>query len=214
MRVQRASVDLATKARRFCHEDTKTRRFTIFVSSCLRGLFFVSSWPTFVALVIACSILAGVAAAQSQRRQREDLTEFLPPGAWKAFVAQRCSSCHELNGMIQLRESKQGWQALVYDMVARGAPLTVEEADQTVAYLNEAFGAAAPPLVDVNTAAKDDLVKLPGVTAPLADRLITHRTTNGPLTSRDQVRTVLGLDERAFDRIKWYVRTGAPSPSR
>jgi hypothetical protein len=165
-------------------------------------------------IIVACVMVVAAVAAQAQRRQRDDLTEFLPPGAWKAFVAQRCSSCHELDGMIQLREPKQEWQALVYDMVARGAPLTVEEADQTVAYLSEAFGRAAPPLVDVNTAAKDDLVKLPGVTAPLADRLITHRTTNGPLTSRDQVRTVLGLDERAFDRIKWYLRTGPASAAR
>jgi hypothetical protein len=167
-----------------------------------------------VASVVACSMLAGVAAAQAQRRQREDLTEFLPPGAWKAFVAQRCSSCHELNGMIQLREPKEEWQALVYDMVARGAPLTVEEADQTVSYLSQAFGTAAPPLVDVNTAARADLLKLPGVTPAVADRLIAHRAAHGPLTSRDQLRSILDLDDREFDKIRWYLRIATSSPAR
>ena len=155
------------------------------------------------ALVSACSI---VAAAQGQRPPREDFTEYLPPGEGKALVAAQCSSCHELKGTVQLRHSKQEWEAIVLDMVARGAPLTIEEADAIIGYLSTVFDTSAPPVVDVNTAAKADLIKLPGVTPALAERLIAHRGVKGPFTSREAVRGVLGLDEPSFARMKWYLK--------
>ena len=158
---------------------------------------------------IALLVLAGGIgmAAQSRQASREDFTDYLPPGDGKALVATQCSSCHELKGTIQLRKSKQEWEAIVLDMAARGAPLTIEEADTIVGYLSTVFGPSAPPLVDVNTAAKADLVRLPGMTSELADRLIAHRTAKGPLSSREAVRTVLRIDDAAFAKMKWYVRT-------
>jgi DNA uptake protein ComE-like DNA-binding protein len=158
--------------------------------------------------VITLVILAGgiVLGAQSRQQSREDFTEYLPPGDGKTLVATQCSSCHELKGTIQLRKTKQEWEALVIDMVARGAPLTIEEADAIVGYLSTVFSPSAPPLVDVNTAAKADLLKLPGMTPELADRLIAHRTAKGSLPSREAVRTVLRIDEAGFAKMKWYLK--------
>lgn len=158
---------------------------------------------TIVAFVALWSVAT---AAQTQRAAREDFTENLPPGEGKALVAAQCSACHELKGTVQLRQSKQAWEAVVLDMVARGAPLTIEEADTIIAYLSTVFGPSSPPLVDINTAAKPDLVKVPGITPELADRLIAHRTAKGPLSSRDSVRTVLGLDEPSFAKMRWYLK--------
>jgi hypothetical protein len=154
------------------------------------------------ALVALWSVAA---AAHAQRPPGEDFSEYLPPGEGKSLVVAQCSSCHELKGTIQLRKSKQEWEALVLDMAARGAPLTVEEADIIIGYLSTVFSTSSPPLIDVNTAAKADLLKLPGMTPDLADRLVAHRTANGPLSSRDAVRTVLGLDEPSFAKLKWYL---------
>ena len=152
-------------------------------------------------------VLSGVVvAAQTQRATREDFTEYLPPGDGKPLVAAQCSSCHELKGTIQLRRSKQEWEAIVLDMAARGAPLTIEEADTIIGYLSTVFSPTSPPLVEVNTAAKSDLVKLPGITPDLADRLIAHRTAKGPLASRESVRAALGLHEASFAKMKWYVK--------
>src|SRR5687768_18270256 len=120
-----------------------------------------------VAVLIAASGI--VAGAQSRRASGEDFTQYLPPGEGKALVTAQCGACHELKGTIQLRKSKPEWEAIVFDMVARGAPLTVEEADAIVAYLSTALGPSAPPLVEVNTAARPDLAKLPGITPELAD---------------------------------------------
>jgi DNA uptake protein ComE-like DNA-binding protein len=158
---------------------------------------------TIAALVVLWSIAA---AAQTQQPRREDFTDYLPPGEGKALVVAQCSSCHELKGTVQLRQSKQEWEAVVLDMAARGAPITVEEADAIIAYLSTVFSPTAPPLVDVNTAAKPDLMKLPGITSEQADRLIAHRTAKGPLASRDAVRAALGIDEPSFAKMKWYLK--------
>jgi DNA uptake protein ComE-like DNA-binding protein len=155
------------------------------------------------ALVVTWSIAA---AAQGQRPPREDFSEYLPPGEGKALVVAQCSTCHELKGTVQLRQSKQQWEAVVLDMAARGAALTVEEADQIIAYLGKVFDTSSPPLIDVNTATKDDLVKLPGLTPALAERLIAHRTAKGPFASREAVRALLGFDEPSFARMKWYLK--------
>lgn len=156
-------------------------------------------------LAVAC-VVAASSIVSAQPAPREDLAEYLPPGSGKTLVNAQCSSCHDLKGMIQLRKSKQEWEAIVLDMVARGAPLMVEEADLTVAYLSTVFGPSAPPLVDVNTADKSELVKLPGMTPERADRLLAHRASKGPLPSRDDVRGVLGLDETQFTKLKWYLK--------
>ena len=167
--------------------------------------------------VIVCTavlfVLAGRVSVGQQPagRSREDLTRYLPPGAGKALVAAQCSTCHDLAGVIRLRASKEAWEAVVIDMVARGAPLMVEDVDAMTAYLGDVFGPQAPPLVDVNTAGRDDLMKLPGLTAGLADRLIADRARQ-PFSSRDEVRAVLKMDARAFERLEWYVRAERKHP--
>ena len=82
-----------------------------------------------------------------------------------------------------------------------------------VRYLTTVFGPDAPPFVDANTATKAELVKLPGVSQEAADRLIAARSA-GPLSSADQVRTALGLDPPAFEKIKYYVYVKSASPDR
>lgn len=165
------------------------------------------------ALVVAGLLVAtGVAQTQPQQgqvpspRQKVDPSDYLPPGSAKALVAKQCTACHDLDGTIRLRRTKADWEALVIDMVARGAPLAIEEVDAIVAYLAEVFSPTSPPLVDVNTATKEDLLKLPGVTEEAAERLIARRTSGGAFASRDEVRELLGLDASTFERIKWYLR--------
>lgn len=130
----------------------------------------------------------------------------LPPGNGQALVMKNCTACHDLDGTVQLRKTREEWESIVIDMIGRGAPLFIEEVDPIIGYLADAFGPKAPPIVDVNTAVKDELVKLTGVTPQLADRLIAYRTANGSFMSLEQVRTVLGISNDAFDRIKAYVR--------
>jgi comEA protein len=64
-------------------------------------------------------------------------------------------------------------------------------------------GAAAPPgatggaghtgLLDLNSATVADLDELPGIGPVLAQRIIDHRSANGPFTSVDQLQDVSGI---------------------
>ena len=98
------------------------------------------------------------------------------------------------------------------DTGARGAPIELDDVDPMVKYLSTVFGPKAPPFVDVHSASKAELIKLPGVSPEAADRLIAARTA-GPLSSADQVRTALGLDATAFEKIKYYVYVKSAPPN-
>lgn len=168
--------------------------------------------PAACALIVWAATIAG-AAHQSAAREpsAEDWSAYLPPGEGKALVARHCAACHTLEGSVKLRATKQAWEAVVFDMVARGAPLMLEEVDPIVGYLAAAFGPATPPFVDANTATVDELLKLPGVTPALARQVIEHRQVKGPFLSRDDFRAALGMAEPAFEKIKWYVRVQGPA---
>ena len=151
-----------------------------------------------------------VAMAQGRGGQADNWTDNLPPGDGKTLTAERCSSCHSLERTVQLRKAKNGWEDIVFDMVGRGAPIFIDEANQIIEYLTAVLGPDAPPFIDVNRASKEDMVKVPGITAELADKLVAYRQDHGALASRDQIREILGLDQKAYEKIRYYLAAGAP----
>jgi hypothetical protein len=155
----------------------------------------------------SCAAITGVVSAQ--RGPREDFAAYLPPGDGRELVLKQCTSCHDLKGMVQLRKSKDGWEQIVMDMGARGAPIMLDEVDPVVNYLATVFGPTAPPFTDANTETRDGLTRLPGVTPEAADRLIAARAKE-PLASHEQVRAALGLDAKAFEKIKPYIYVKPP----
>jgi competence protein ComEA len=66
--------------------------------------------------------------------------------------------------------------------------------------------AAGAGPVDLNTATAADLDALPGIGPVLAQRIVDHRTTNGPFTSVDQLDDVSGIGPAVFadlvDRVR------------
>lgn len=165
------------------------------------------------ALVWALTVTGAARQAPPRNSAAAEWNEYLPPGKGRELVAKECAACHTLEGIVRLRATQPAWEAVVFDMVARGAPLLLDEVDPIVGYLATAFGPAVPPLIDVNTATAEELGKLPGVTPALAARLIEHRRLNGPFASREAVRDTLGMDEAAFEKMKWSVRAARPTPA-
>lgn len=162
-------------------------------------------------------VWAWVALAADQDRRggqdRDIWVDNLPPGQGKELAAQHCSNCHTLERTVQLRQSRDGWEATVYDMVGRGTPIFLDEAKEIITYFRDVFGPGAPPFIDVNRASRDEWIKVPGITPELADRLLAYRKANGPLASRDQIRGILGLEERAFENIRYYLHVVPPTAS-
>jgi competence protein ComEA len=64
----------------------------------------------------------------------------LPAGAGKELVEGRCVTCHDLTRVVVSRRQKADWDAIVANMVSRGATATPEERQTMVAYLAAQFG--------------------------------------------------------------------------
>ena len=77
----------------------------------------------------------------------------LPEGNGKEIVEIVCSQCHGLNNLTDARRTREDWDSVVSDMVARGAPLLIDEIDTVSAYLAMNFGPQSPPVGSSRTVA-------------------------------------------------------------
>lgn len=60
-------------------------------------------------------------------------------------------------------------------------------------------------LVNINTASKEELTKVPGIGESKADSIIKHRKEHGDFKSTQEIKTVSGIGESLFEKIKDYI---------
>ena len=65
----------------------------------------------------------------------------MPDGPDKALVERICTGCHGIATFASTRFSREGWQAEVSNMVARGANGTPDEIRRVVDYLTKYLAA-------------------------------------------------------------------------
>src|SRR6187549_3151721 len=106
-----------------------------------------------LAMLAILAMLAMPAAAQQ-----------LPDGPGKAELQKVCGICHQAERSASVRLTREGWEGVVSDMIARGARATDEEFAAIVNYLSTNFlGEAARPL-NINKANNIDLESVAGLT--------------------------------------------------
>lgn len=67
-------------------------------------------------------------------------------------------------------------------------------------------GKPAPKsLVNINTATKTDLMRLPGIGPAYAERIISYRQDNGPFQSVGDLRKVKGIGVKKLERLRPFV---------
>lgn len=67
--------------------------------------------------------------------------------------------------------------------------------------------------VNINTASKEELDKLPGVGPVKAQAIIDERTKNGPFKNVEDIKRVKGIGDATFDKLKGDISvSGASSP--
>jgi mono/diheme cytochrome c family protein len=64
----------------------------------------------------------------------------LPAGAGKDLVESRCITCHDLLRVVASRRQRTDWDAIVANMITRGATATADERQTMVTYLATQFG--------------------------------------------------------------------------
>ena len=82
----------------------------------------------------------GSPAAPPGAGQEKTATVSLPSGPGKELVESRCTACHDLGRIATAKRTKDDWELIVNNMVARGATATPDEVRIILAYLVAQFG--------------------------------------------------------------------------
>lgn len=59
--------------------------------------------------------------------------------------------------------------------------------------------------ININTAAKDQLVQLPGVGNSTADKIIEYRETHGSFKRIEDIMKIKGIGQKKFDKMKAFI---------
>jgi helix-hairpin-helix protein len=156
-------------------------------------------------VLLAIILLAGPALAQG-RKSKEGWTDLLPPGNGRELVLESCTTCHNLRVVAQARLSREAWTKDVNDMIQRGAPVFPEEIEPIINYLSKAFGPGVPKLVNVNTASREELEKLPNLKPQIVTRILDARTKAGVFKNSEELRKALGMEKGDFDTILYLLK--------
>ena len=162
-------------------------------------------------MVRAAACLAGVLIlcaldfAQKPKPKDEGWSELLPPGEGREQVLESCTGCHNLKSTVHERKNRAGWNKTVADMIQRGAQLFPEEIEPITAYLSKVFGPDVPKPMNVNTAARADLEKVPNLKTEIVTRLLEARAKVGSFKNAQELRDALGKPDD-FEKYRYFLK--------
>ena len=61
------------------------------------------------------------------------------------------------------------------------------------------------PLININTATKEELMTISGIGEAKAEDIIKYRESNGNFKSIDEIKNVSGIGDSLFEKIKDYI---------
>ena len=152
-------------------------------------------------------VLSSVAMAAA-----DDKSE-LPDAPGRATVLKLCNECHGAEIVVGRPHSEEGWNAIVIDMVQRGAQGTDDEFDEIVRYLTKNIKAgekASPPKLNVNKVSAKAIETGLGLTAKEAEAIVTARG-KAAFRSVEDVKKVSGVTPRRSKQRKKDCRSSNPS---
>jgi competence protein ComEA len=160
-----------------------------------------------VALAVLVTLTASTASAQA-----------LPDGPGKAELQKVCGLCHQAERSAAVRLTREGWEGVIGDMIARGARGSDEEFAAILDYLSKHFLGDAPRPLNINKATNIELESVAGLTRKEAAALLKWRQEAGFCKSLDDLKKVAGLDYKKIDARKDFLvcfeAVPAPPPKK
>jgi competence protein ComEA len=129
-------------------------------------------------------------------------TRPMPDGPGKAETQKMCSTCHDLDKSLSLKQDRAGWQRTVEKMVAFGMKTTDEEINTVVEYLTRCYPADDVPRLKVNEAEAIDFESILSLKRSQALAVIKYREKNGKFKSIADLKKVPGLDAAKLEEKK------------
>lgn len=126
----------------------------------------------------------------------EDKARQLPEGPGRATAQRLCGACHGYGNFVRRRETRDGWNAVIEEMIRRGAKGEEEEWAEVSDYLVANF---SPVRVNVNSATPEAIVNALLVKPEHAAAIVKYREANGPFKSIDDLKKVEGLPASAIE---------------
>ncbi|MFN0101917.1 MAG: ComEA family DNA-binding protein [Bryobacteraceae bacterium] len=135
------------------------------------------------------AVCAGLFAADDNGKQ-------LPEGPGRATAQRLCGACHGFGNFVRRRETRDGWNAVIEDMIRRGAKGEEEEWAEVSDYLVAQF---SPVKVNVNQATAEAIAEALVLKPEQAAAIVKHRETNGAFKSFEDLRKVSGINASALE---------------
>ena len=149
---------------------------------------------------VTIAILATLAFVSSASAQTT-----LPDGPGKAELQKVCGLCHQAERSAAVRLTREGWEGVIADMIARGARGTDQEFAAVLDYLSKNFlGEAARPL-NINRATNIELESVAGLTRKEAAALIEWRKQAGVCKSLEDLKKAPGVDYKKIEARKDFL---------
>ncbi len=125
-----------------------------------------------------------------------DNAKQLPEGAGRAVTQRLCGACHGFGNFVRRRETRDGWNTVIEDMIRRGAKGEEEEWAEVSDYLVAQF---APITVNVNQAAAEAIAEALTLKPEQAKAIVKHREAHGTFKSIEDLQKVPGLNPSALE---------------
>lgn len=139
-------------------------------------------------LLVLCALGATLTAADNSKQ--------LPEGPGRGTTQRICGSCHGFGNFIRRRDTRDGWNAVIEDMIRRGAKGEEAEWAEISDYLVAQF---SPLRININTDTAAKIAESLNLKLPQAEAIVKHREANGAFKAFEDLQKVSGLDTAALE---------------
>ena len=115
----------------------------------------------------------------------------LPEGPGRSTTARLCTTCHGIGNFVRRRESRDGWNTVIEEMIRRGAKGEEAEWAEVSDYLYAQFSNLK---INVNKATAEQLADKLSLSPEQAAAIIAYRERNGRFKTIEDLQKVPGLD--------------------